>query len=102
MNGGYGVFLKSNGALVAWTVRNLLGLGILQTLDTYKRRGYGSLITKVLSKEIGTEGLDPMGSVLKSNISSQRMFKSIGFEILDSVTFTENKEMRGDLYNSIL
>ncbi|KAF2894192.1 hypothetical protein ILUMI_11982 [Ignelater luminosus] len=102
MNGGYGVFLKSNGALVTWIVRNLLGLGILQTLDEYKRRGYGSLITKVLSKEIGKEGLDPMGSVLKSNISSQRMFQNIGFEILGSVTFTENKEMRGYSHNSIL
>ncbi|KAF2894191.1 hypothetical protein ILUMI_11981 [Ignelater luminosus] len=99
LNGGYGVFLKTDGTLVAWVLRNLIGLGALQTLDEHKRKGYGSLVTTVLAKEIAKEGLNPIGTVLQNNFGSQKMFGKLGFEILETVTFTENEEMRVNLCN---
>lgn len=99
MNGGYGVFLKTDGTLVAWVLRNLIGLGALQTADEHKRKGYGSLVAKVLAKEIAKEGLDPIGTVLQDNSVSQKMFGKLGFKILETVAFTENEEMRITLCN---
>ncbi|XP_017771660.1 PREDICTED: uncharacterized protein LOC108559041 [Nicrophorus vespilloides] len=88
MNGGRGLFLKSNDKLVAWVLKNQLGtLVVLQTLHDYKRKGYGSLVTAALSREIAEEGHNVIGTVLVNNSASQAMFKKLGFDILDYSRF---------------
>lgn len=87
MNGGYGLFLKSDNSIVAWVLKNHLGaLAILQTVEEHKRKGYGSLITKVLSQEIAKEGHEPIAMVLIENVTSQKLFKNLGFQIISGVT----------------
>lgn len=84
MNGGHGVFTKTDGKLVSWVLKNQMGtLGILQTIDAYKRMGLGSAVTKSLSREIALEGHNPLGTVLVENTASQAMFRNIGFSPSD-------------------
>lgn len=93
MGSGYGVFLKEDDTLASWVFKNQMGtLGILQTVEEHKRKGYASLILKVMSKEIGEDGHDPLGTVLVKNRASQVMFMKLGFKELDKVTFVEGQD----------
>lgn len=81
MGGGYGLFLKEKDTLVSWIFKNHLGiLGILQTVEEYKRRGFGSLMIKFLAKLLAEEGIDPVTSVSIHNTASKNMMRKIGFE----------------------
>ncbi|RZC35143.1 FR47 and/or Acetyltransf 1 domain containing protein, partial [Asbolus verrucosus] len=87
-NGGYGVFLKATNELVAWGLNHTLGhLGLLQTAERHKKKGYGSLIARVLSKEIGEGGHWPVGTVLVDNKVSMKMFEKMGFRNIGICTF---------------
>ncbi|RZC35142.1 uncharacterized protein BDFB_007853 [Asbolus verrucosus] len=88
MNGGYGVFLKSTDELVAWVLKHTFGhLGMLQTEEKHKKKGYGSLVAKVLSKEIAEEGHWPLGTILVNNQVSIGMFEKMGFRSIGTCTF---------------
>lgn len=90
MNGGYGAFTKNN-ELVSWVLKNHMGtLGILQTVQEHRRKGYGTLVTMALSKEIAEEGHVPLGTVLVNNRVSQMMFSKLGFRSIDEATFVCN------------
>ncbi|XP_018569129.1 uncharacterized protein LOC108909304 isoform X1 [Anoplophora glabripennis] len=79
--GGWGLFLKSNNELVTWGLLTGLGqLGMIQTVESYQKRGYASVITKVLSKKIAERDEDPVGTVAVKNVASQNMFEKLGFE----------------------
>ncbi|KAF2878768.1 hypothetical protein ILUMI_27395, partial [Ignelater luminosus] len=89
MNGGYGLYLKSTNALIAWIMRIQIGMGTLHVMDEYKRKGYGSLITKVLTKQLAQEGVYPIASTLNNNNISQAMFTKLGFKKCTSVMYLE-------------
>ncbi|KAF2894193.1 hypothetical protein ILUMI_11983 [Ignelater luminosus] len=89
LNGGYGVFTKTTNKLVSWVLKNQIGLGAVETLKDYKRKGYASLVVKHMAKKCAEEGEDPLGTVLQGNITSQAMFKKLGFTIINTVVFTE-------------
>ncbi|GJQ65986.1 hypothetical protein Trydic_g4079 [Trypoxylus dichotomus] len=90
MNTCYGVFLKNNANLVCWVLKNHLGqLGILQTLAEHKRKGYATLVIKMMSKDIAGEGHDPLGTVLVGNTASERIFEKLGFRRIDSCSYIE-------------
>ncbi|XP_044270434.1 uncharacterized protein LOC123015062 [Tribolium madens] len=87
-NGGYGVFLKSTHEMVAWVLRHAWGhLAILQTQEAHKRKGYASLVTKALSKEIANEGHWPLGTILLKNRISINMFEKLGFNSIGICNF---------------
>ncbi|RZC34221.1 CKS, FR47, and/or Acetyltransf 1 domain containing protein [Asbolus verrucosus] len=80
INGGYGLFLKGSDEPVAWVLKHCFGqVGMLQTDDNHKRKGYASLVLKALAKEMGGEGLWPFGTVLADNSASVGMFQRLGF-----------------------
>lgn len=88
MNGGYGLYIKSSNMLAAWVLKNQMGtLGVLQTRNGYKRRGYGTLVTKALALEIAREGHVPLGTILLQNKPSQTMFRKLGYSPIGGVTF---------------
>ncbi|KAK9694194.1 protein of unknown function (DUF5645) [Popillia japonica] len=93
MNTCYGIFLKSDDKLVCWVLKNHLGqLGILQTVPEYKRKGYASLITKMMSKQIAKDGHHPAGTVLINNKVSESMFEKLDFRCIDKCTYIECSE----------
>lgn len=88
INGGFGVYLKETDELCSWILKNQMGtMSVLQTAEKFKRKGYGSLVTNVLAKEIANEGHVPLGTVLIDNVRSQRMFKKLGYHVIDRVAY---------------
>ncbi|XP_018560923.1 uncharacterized protein LOC108903289 [Anoplophora glabripennis] len=83
MNEGYGLFLKSNDEMVSWALLSMLGqLTMVQTVDCHKKKGYGSLMVKYLSKIIANKGYSPFGTILEENRASIYMFQKLGFNNL--------------------
>ncbi|XP_001607620.2 glycine N-acyltransferase-like protein 3 [Nasonia vitripennis] len=82
LNRGVGLFLKKNGRLVSWVLYGELGhLGMLQTVDEHKRKGYGKIVTQVLSKELADEeGLDSVLFVVDKNVASEKLFESLNYK----------------------
>lgn len=81
LNGGYGLFLKKDNSLVSWILHcNFGGLGILQTLDEHKRKGYGKTVARALMKYLAEkENLDVTSFVIQANKPSRKLFESLGF-----------------------
>jgi len=85
LNGGYGVYLKSNDQLVAWITLSCLGqLSALQTLEEHKRKGYGKLITLFMCRKLAEKGLHSFATVNVGNKPSELLFDSLGFKKLGS------------------
>jgi GNAT superfamily N-acetyltransferase len=83
--------------LVAWCLRYDNGsLGILQVAENHRRKGYGSLVTKFLSKKIAKEEKSAVISlIVPGNVKSEKMFEKLGFKNLgqhSSLIVTQRKE----------
>ncbi|XP_044755451.1 uncharacterized protein LOC123314324 [Coccinella septempunctata] len=87
-NVGFGVFLKHNGALVSWVLQGPKGhMNLLQTLEGYMHRGYGKLMVRVLAKYLAENGHVPVAIVLTNNLLSNKLFSSLGFEMIQKTYF---------------
>lgn len=87
-NGGVGLFAKSTHELCAWVLKTYFGsLGLLQVAEAHKRKGFGSLMTKIFSKKLAEDGLDVTGTVVIHNVASQMLFKKLGFKRTITVTW---------------
>jgi predicted GNAT family acetyltransferase len=87
-NGGYGVFLKNGDEMVAWAVKHCLGhIGMVQTRENEKKKGYGLLVTKALAKEIVEEGQRPFATIYAQNKASICMFEKLGFQKIGNCYF---------------
>ncbi|KAG5894606.1 hypothetical protein JTB14_026137 [Gonioctena quinquepunctata] len=79
-NGGFGLFLKSTNELIAWVLKTGVGkIGVLETVEAHRKKGYASILTKTLSKEIALEGENPTTNVLDTNIASMKLMEKLGF-----------------------
>lgn len=86
LNEGVGLFTDKNDALVAWnTVQHFRGLGMLYTLEEYRKKGYASLVTRALSKILSDKNIDPYACILTTNQPSLTTFAKLGFERICSV-----------------
>ncbi|XP_063695730.1 uncharacterized protein LOC134827107 [Culicoides brevitarsis] len=82
LNPTMGVFIGDE--LIAWCFRFQSGvLGALQVKESFRKKGFGKLVTKALCKELGKNGSDVMALVADSNEASKRTFQALGFEIID-------------------
>lgn len=92
-NGGLGLYLKEDQTLVSWIMKNqLLGLGTLQTVDSHKRKGYARILTMALTKKMAEEGVDVHTCIVRQNVVSQTLFKSLGFKHVDHLMFEKVQE----------
>lgn len=83
MNKCYGLFLKSTDELVCCAFKTAIGqIGMLQTMDEFKRKGYGSLVTRIIAKSLAEEGIQPFATITENNEASKEMFNKIGFQFL--------------------
>lgn len=90
LNGGMGLFLKDTNELCAWVIKNCYGgLGMLQTHEKYRRKGYGSLLIKIFAKMLAERGIDATGTIYGTNQVSQDLFKSLGFEPRLEITWCQ-------------
>ncbi|XP_012286243.1 uncharacterized protein LOC105702882 isoform X2 [Orussus abietinus] len=93
MNTSVGLFLRKNDALVSWVLQNEWGgLGMVQTIEEYKRRGYAKTVVKVLAKEIADFGLSSVLFIVKGNASSHEMFTSLNWKRMNDILWIVMKE----------
>ena len=80
-----GVFLKATNELVSWMMYfPTNGMSRLHTLETHRGKGYGSLAVRYLSKRVAQSGYLPTANVNIGNEASLNLFRSIGFQLLQS------------------
>ncbi|XP_058984682.1 uncharacterized protein LOC101899829 [Musca domestica] len=84
LNKSVGLF--EDGKLVAWCLLLPLGaLGLLQVENTHKRKGFGSLVVKLLSKFLAENNIEVTAPVVVKNVASRSMFEKLGFKEVDKV-----------------
>lgn len=76
---------NETGELVAWCLSLSFGsLATLQVDENHKRKGYGELVTKAISKKIAEElDVDITANVVLANFKSLNLFKKLGFSEID-------------------
>jgi len=67
----------------------------LQVDNNYKRRGFGSLIVKALSRSIAALGHDVIAEIHYENMPSSEMFNKLGFEVIDQCHWVYTAPMTG-------
>lgn len=76
--------------------RNVGGqLFVLQVAEGHAGRGLGSLVCRAISRKVAEMGDDVWAHVFSGNERAMRLFRRIGFEIVDTNHFVEivkNKE----------
>ncbi|KAH8283185.1 hypothetical protein KR054_012648 [Drosophila jambulina] len=92
-----GLYKVETQELVAWCIRLQGGyLGALQVKDSYKRRGFGSLVTREISYRLAAQGHDVMALVGPSNAPSAGMFRKLGFQAIDQCLWLRTEPTEGD------
>lgn len=76
-----GMFNEKN-ELIAWSLRYDNGsLAVLQVDNGHLRKGYGSLIAKIMCKKIANEfNIDVTALIQHENVKSLGMFTKLGFK----------------------
>ncbi|XP_065356120.1 uncharacterized protein LOC135950512 [Calliphora vicina] len=87
-NDSVGLFDNNN--LVAWCLIHLLGsLGLLQVMDTHKRKGFGNLIVRYMSKLLAENEIEVTAPVVIDNVASRAMFEKLGFKVIEKVYWAD-------------
>lgn len=66
-------------------------LGALQTDDKYFGHGYGSLVTRLLSKQIAKMGFDVYADIYERNTAFRSLFGKLGFKVVGEVRWIRTK-----------
>lgn len=83
---------KNDGTMVAWILRLPVGLlGALQTDKGHLHQGYGTLVTKYVSKKIAKMGQDIYAGIIYENYPSRNLFEKLGFERVGDVHWIVGK-----------
>lgn len=80
---------NNSGELVAWCFRLQAGpLGALQVDERHLKRGYGSIVTAAMAKQLAELNQDCFALVGNANVPSKRMFEKLGFRHTDFAYWT--------------
>lgn len=67
--------------MVAWCLYGEYGgPGQLQTVEEHKKKGYGEIVLKALTKTAAELGVDPHAFIVVKNVASMNLFKKVGYE----------------------
>lgn len=85
-NGGIGLCLKKDNTLVSWVMQpNWCTLGIVQTVEEQKGKGYAKVVVNLFAKKLGKEGTPAILFIVQGNVPSEKMFDSLGWQIITPV-----------------
>lgn len=80
-----GAYTK-DGTLIAWTFMFSTGfICALQTDKDHYGRGYGSLVTKAISKQISQMGHNVFSGIFEQNTASKCLFEKLGYKLIGKV-----------------
>ncbi|XP_015432524.1 PREDICTED: uncharacterized protein LOC107188697, partial [Dufourea novaeangliae] len=81
MNGGVGLYLKKDDTLVSWAIHNdWHGIGMVQTLEQHKRKGYAKTVINELAKNLGMQGISVTLFIVEGNATSETLFRSLSWK----------------------
>ncbi|XP_017759984.1 PREDICTED: uncharacterized protein LOC108550689, partial [Eufriesea mexicana] len=87
-NGGLGLYLKKDDSLVSWAMQNdWHGLGMVQTLEKYRRKSYAKVVINALAKKFGEQGISTVLFIVKGNTASEILFKNLDWRIIAPITW---------------
>lgn len=67
--------------MVSWCLYGEYGgPGQLQTVDKHKKKGYGEVVLRALTKSSAELGVDPHAFIVLNNVASMNLFKKVGYE----------------------
>ncbi|XP_050436907.1 uncharacterized protein LOC126843409 [Adelges cooleyi] len=90
LNFGLGVFDRQNNDLLAWGMCGSYGgVTTVMVLPKCRNNGYGVLIAKAVTKEMGERGISPHGIIDEDNVASLKMARKIGYRKSERVVFFE-------------
>lgn len=76
----YGIF-SASGELVAWIIQSYYGALIsMQTKPNYRRKGYGSILARYLTKTVMDRGYLPFVVIRPENDASKNLYTKLGFK----------------------
>ncbi|XP_019870155.1 uncharacterized protein LOC109598692 [Aethina tumida] len=76
----YGIF-SSSGELAAWMVQSYYGaMFSMQTRSEYRRKGYGMILAKYLTKVVRDRGYIPYVVIRPENDASKGLYSKLGFK----------------------
>lgn len=76
----YGVF-SASGDLAAWIIQSYYGALIsMQTKPAYRRKGYGIILAKYLTKVVTDRGYLPFVVIRPENDASKNLYSKLGFK----------------------
>lgn len=91
LNFGLGLFRKVDKQVVSFGLfAHYGGIGMLYTLEEFRRKGYAAIVILAISKELVARGLNPHAYVLHVNKPSAALFRKLGFEVADNITWYAN------------
>lgn len=64
-------------------------LGLLQVMDTHKRKGFGNLAVRYMSKLLAEKDIEVTAPVVIENVASRAMFEKLGFKVIDKVYWAD-------------
>ncbi|TMW42104.1 hypothetical protein DOY81_012816 [Sarcophaga bullata] len=62
---------------------------MLQVIETHKRRGFGNLAVRYMSKLLAEKNIEVTAPVVYKNIASRSMFEKLGFSVIDKVYWVD-------------
>lgn len=90
-HGGFGLYPRNSKQPVSWAVVNeFQGLGLLQTLEAERRKGYGCLMVQAFCRLVASRhGDDIMAFVIGTNRASNSLLQSLGFVVTDQCVYLD-------------
>lgn len=80
VHGGYALRDKSSNELLSFAIINdHLAIGVLVTVESARRKGYGEIIVKYLAKKLTEKDLIPHVYINKTNEKGIKLFHKLGF-----------------------
>ncbi|XP_065080137.1 uncharacterized protein LOC135702985 [Ochlerotatus camptorhynchus] len=90
-NPSVGLFSET-GELMAWSFCWPTGaIGPLEVVSDHYRKGYGSIVTKVIAQEVAEIGLNCYGTVVTGNVQSKGMLEKLGFKLVGDCFYARNR-----------
>jgi N-acetylglutamate synthase-like GNAT family acetyltransferase len=88
LHGGYAVVDQESNEILSCAIYNdHIGIGLLNTIEKARRKGYGEILVKYFSQKIAERGLIPTTFINNSNTASITLFTKLGFKKIQGINW---------------
>ncbi len=92
---GLSAGIDHEGRLVAWILtHDDLAIGSLHVLESERRKGYATLLTRYMVVKLRQQGVIPFAQIEPTNCASLKLVKKMGFQFDREVTWMAVKKIK--------